>query len=122
MILWRERVNPPIRSETLAIMAVIEPFLIFMLSDLVARHQQAKPGDRTFNEALGIMSQEARLTEQERRVVILQLFGHSYQDIADRLHLSLDTVRKHVKSIYRKTGTGSYTELFAKYFTPRLGF
>jgi DNA-binding CsgD family transcriptional regulator len=122
LLLWREKGKSDISPATLAFMAEIEPFLVFMFSDLVARHQQANPGDRSFIDALAVMAQEAQLTEQERRAVILQLFGHSYQEIADRLHLSIDTVRKHVKNIYRKTGTGSYTELFAKYFTSRLGF
>lgn len=122
LLLWREKGKVDISPATLAFMAEIEPFLVFMFSDLVTRHQHAKPGDRSFIDALAVMAQEAQLTEQERRAVILQLFGHSYQEIADRLHLSIDTVRKHVKNIYRKTGTGSYTELFAKYFTSRLGF
>jgi DNA-binding CsgD family transcriptional regulator len=122
IFLWRETANPPISENTVNMMARLEAFVIFALTDLVARSRQRKPLDRAFNDALDLMSRSAELSEQERRVVLLQLFGHSYEQIADRLHLSLDAVRKHVKNIYRKTGTHSYIELFAKYFTPRLGF
>jgi DNA-binding CsgD family transcriptional regulator len=121
LFLWREIEKPPISQKTLHIMETLHPFMLFVLSDLVARHRQTRPLD-SFNLALSHMVTTAGLSEQERRVVMLQLFGHSYDQIADRLRLSLDAVRKHVKSIYRKTGTHSYIELFAKYFTPRLGF
>jgi DNA-binding CsgD family transcriptional regulator len=122
IFLWRELEHPPISSDTLRLMERIEPFIIFALSDLVARSKQRRPLDRAFTDALDLLAQSSSLTEQERRVVVLQLFGHSYEQIAERLHLSIDAVRKHVTSIYRKTGTHSYIELFAKYFTPRLGF
>lgn len=122
VFLWRELGNAPITEKTLSLMTTLEPFFRFMLSDLVARSRQNKPQDRAFNDALSFMVRSAGLSDQERRVVMLQLFGHSYEQIADKLHLSLDAVRKHVKNIYRKTATHSYIELFAKYFTPRLGF
>lgn len=122
LFLWRELQQPPVSERTLKTMARLQPFLLFALSDLVARARQSRPLDRVFNDALDFMIQTAELSEQERKVVILQLFGHSYEEVGNRLCISLDAVRKHVKSIYRKTRTHSYIELFAKYFTPRLGF
>jgi DNA-binding CsgD family transcriptional regulator len=122
IFLWREIANPPISDRTLALMRAFEPFFMFALSDLVARARQTRPQDRAFNDSLSHMISSANLSDQERRVVMLQLFGHSYEQIADKLCFSIDAVRKHVKSIYRKTDTHSYIELFAKYFTPRLGF
>jgi len=122
IFLWRGIEKSPISQKTLEIVETLRPFMLFAMSDLVARHRQTRPLDHAFNEALDILVRNAGLSEQERRVVILQLFGHSYDQIAERLCLSLDAVRKHVKNIYRKTGTHSQSELFAKYFTPRLGF
>jgi DNA-binding CsgD family transcriptional regulator len=66
------------------------------------------------------MSKDAGLSLQERRVVTLRLLGHAYKEIADKLNISEDAIKKHLGSVHRKTGTRSYTELFAKYFTPRL--
>lgn len=120
VVLWREQSKTAISKETIELLTRLEPFITFALSDLVARHQLAKPQERLFNAAMVAMRNEGKLTEQERRVVILQVTGHTYQQIADKLEISVETVRKHISNVYRKTGTSSSVELFAKYFTPRL--
>lgn len=120
IILWRELSKPPINQVTLETVRMLEPFLIFALSYLVARHQTEKPIGRVFNEAIGAMIRDAGLSPQEHRIAVLQLMGHSYKEIADLLFVSLDTVKKHFKYIHRKTGTRSQAELFAKYFSSRL--
>jgi DNA-binding CsgD family transcriptional regulator len=120
IFLWREISKPAISDFTVETLIALEPFLIFALSDLVARHQSEKPVDRIFHDALEHMFTEANLTAQEGRVVVLQLMGHSYKEMADMLAVSLDTVKKHFKQIHRKTNTRSQAELFAKYFSPRL--
>jgi DNA-binding NarL/FixJ family response regulator len=42
------------------------------------------------------------LTPQELRLLSLLSDGHSYQATATRLHISVNTVRNHVRSIYEK--------------------
>lgn len=42
------------------------------------------------------------LSRREREVAHRLAEGHSYQATADQLHVSLNTVRFHVKNIYRK--------------------
>lgn len=120
IFLWREHAREAISKTTLDTMAQLEPFFIFALSDLVARRQNLEPTDRTFLDAMQSLSGTARLSKQEERVIILQLFGHSYKEIADMLGVSVDGVKHHLKMVHRKTGARSYTELFAKYFMPRL--
>lgn len=120
LILWRERTKSAISKETVSMLGQIEPFIIFAFSDLVARHQLAKPQEQLFNSAMIRMQNEGQLTEQERRVVVLQVMGHTYQQVADKLGVSVETVRKHISNVYRKTETNNSVELFAKYFTPRL--
>ena len=44
------------------------------------------------------------LTSRESEVLVLIARGFSNQEIADGLVLSLETVRSHVKHIYRKSG------------------
>ncbi len=121
MLLWRLKSNPPISPDTLQLMEQVEPFLVFLLSDLIARRQHADPDVMKFNDALQKLADEVGLSRGEQRVVILQLFGNSLKDIADVLEVSVDGVKHHLKMIHRKTGTRSYTELFAKYFMPQLG-
>ena len=121
MLLWRSKERPPISPRTQTRVTELEPFIIFMMTDLVARHQTARPSHHAFHDALTLLARESNLTEAELQVAILLLFGHSYKQIAERIHVSLDAVRKRVGRIYRKTGTASVTELFAKYFSHRMG-
>lgn len=121
VILWRNRSEPPISKETVGVMAELERFILFALSDIVARNKAARPVDTAFSDALRRMNADADLSAQEQRIVILQLMGHSYKEMADLLSVTVDTVKKHFKQIHRKTGTRSQSELFAKYFTFRLG-
>jgi DNA-binding CsgD family transcriptional regulator len=123
IFLWREKSKSAISRKTLQTMQELESFIVFLLTDIVARHKYSDATvDSQFALSLGGMFSDAKLSEREAQVVTLQLFGHTYDQIADRLSLSINTVRKHVASIHRKTGTHSFTELFAKYFTPSLGF
>ncbi|MCC7438692.1 MAG: helix-turn-helix transcriptional regulator, partial [Armatimonadetes bacterium] len=122
ILLWREMGRSPVSRYTIEFLHRQEPFISFLFSDLVARYQLSKPQGSVLNEAMAALNRDAELTEQEQKVVILQLLGHSYQQMADRLLISIETVRKHASTIYRKTNTGSAQELFAKYFTSRLDF
>jgi DNA-binding CsgD family transcriptional regulator len=120
IILWREVTAPPISDHTIDAIQSLEPFLTFMLTDLVTRHEYMKPVDRVFHDAFDRLVEEAALSPQERRIIVLQLRGYSYKEMADLLSVSVDTVKKHFKQIHRKTGTRGQAELFAKYFTANL--
>jgi transposase len=122
IFLWREKEKSPISEKTLKVMEELRPFLTFAISDLVARYQIQKPVGRIFINAVAEMKEEAKLSPQEERVVTLQLIGHSYKDIADKLFVTVDTVKKHFKQVYKKTRTKGQSELFAKYFTSRISF
>jgi DNA-binding NarL/FixJ family response regulator len=54
------------------------------------------------------------LTARERQVVVAMVDGLSYKMIADRLGVSLETVRQHIKNIYRKLHVNSKGEVIAK--------
>jgi DNA-binding NarL/FixJ family response regulator len=62
-----------------------------------------------FNQPRNISEQ---LTEREKDIVNGILDGLSYKLIADRYSISIDTVRMHVKKIYRKLKINSKSELF----------
>jgi DNA-binding NarL/FixJ family response regulator len=54
------------------------------------------------------------LTRREQDILRGLSTGLSYQGIADQLCVSLDTVRSHVRQVYRKWSVNSRTELLAK--------
>lgn len=118
LILWREHAKPEISRRTLEALESLRGFIIFAFSDFVARHNVVRPIEHAFDVAFHGVTEEIGLTMQERRILMLQLLGLSYEEVADTLKISLNTVRYHLRSIYAKTGAHSQAELFAKYFTP----
>lgn len=54
------------------------------------------------------------LTTQEKRMCELLVTGQSYQQIADVLFVSINTVRYHIKNLYLKFSVNSRAELVSK--------
>ncbi len=54
------------------------------------------------------------LTQREHEIVIALVEGLSYKMIADRLKISIETVRHHIKNIYRKLQVNSKSEVVSK--------
>lgn len=61
-----------------------------------------------------------RLTVREKEVLACIVEGLSYKMIADRLTISYETVRSHVKKIYEKLHVASLTEAVAKAIYQRI--
>jgi DNA-binding NarL/FixJ family response regulator len=60
---------------------------------------------RTYNDPL---------TAKERQVITAMVDGLSYKMIGERLGVSLETVRQHIKNIYRKLHVNSKAEVIAR--------
>jgi DNA-binding CsgD family transcriptional regulator len=54
------------------------------------------------------------LTPREADVLELLRAGHSNGEIAETLHVSIETVRTHARRIYRKLGVRTRRELVAR--------
>lgn len=120
IVLWRELEKTPISTESMELLERLRPFLVYVFSNLVIRHHYANPRDRVFYSSLSDMAVRAGLTAQERRIISYRLMGYSYKRIASELGRTEGAVKKQLASVHRKTGTQGHSELFAKYFTPRL--
>lgn len=59
------------------------------------------------------------LTGREEETLVLLTKGYSNKEIADHLHLSIETVRSHLKNIYTKMHVRSRAEAVAHYMSKR---
>jgi len=63
---------------------------------------------------LKMENQEFELSAREKEVINLLAGGNNYQQIADQLYISVDTVRHHIKNIYKKLHVHTQSEAVAK--------
>lgn len=63
---------------------------------------------------------QTTLTQRETEVLTHLCMGKSYKMIADDLFISEETVRRHIKNIYRKLEVHSKSEAVAKAFKEKL--
>jgi DNA-binding NarL/FixJ family response regulator len=57
----------------------------------------------------------AKITPAERLFLDQLASGYAYKEIADRMNISIDTVRSHVRAVYEKLHVHSRTEAVVKY-------
>ncbi|EEF62337.1 response regulator [Pedosphaera parvula] len=60
-----------------------------------------------------------RLSAREEEVLVMLSKGYSNKEIADKIDLSVETVRSHLKHIYEKMHVRSRTEAVARYMTAK---
>ena len=63
--------------------------------------------------------ESVHLTTREEEVLVSLSRGYSNKEIADRLHVSVDTVRTHLKHIYEKLHVRSRAEAVARYMASK---
>ncbi|CAM4372281.1 LuxR family maltose regulon positive regulatory protein [Paenibacillus endophyticus] len=107
------------------------PLMVEMLSQLVKEQQEAaKPRmplkythqileAANSGQPYKTLSNEA-LTEQEEKVLVLLTEGFIYKEIAVRLNITLDTVKFHMKNVYRKLGVSNRTQAIQRVKQHRL--
>ena len=80
---------------------------------VVASFQNHKPPEAPTPEAAPELAQ---LTTREREVLDHLAQGHYYKEIAKQLHVSLDTIKRHITHIYQKLHVQNRTEALNKAF------
>ncbi len=66
------------------------------------------------NNAFLIDDSLYKVSKREKEVLYLLAKGNNYQEISDSLYISIDTVRHHIKNIYKKLHVHSQSEAVAK--------
>jgi DNA-binding NarL/FixJ family response regulator len=82
----------------------------------IARHVVA-----SFRRKSGGLDESVSLTVREEETLVLLTKGFANKEIADHLGLSIETVRSHLKNIYRKMHVRSRAEAVAHYMSKRPG-
>ena len=70
---------------------------------------------KTFQQA-NRMPKSSLLTNKENEVLELLSKGYLYKEIADRLHITLNTVKQHIHKIYEKLHVNNRTEAVNKLY------
>ena len=77
----------------------------------------------SFEVALSLRKTDNELpliTRREKEILLLMMEGDNYHAIAEKCFLSYDTVRTHVRSIYKKLYVASVNQAIVKAFKQRL--
>ena len=76
------------------------------------RSQPVQPQQTGFDEAIiGRVAADLRLTKREEEVFHLLLEDYTYQEICDKLVISMSTVKSHAHNIYDKAGCSRRSDL-----------
>ncbi len=77
--------------------------------------QIARKVVQSFREESRDEASEVRLTEREQEILSMLSKGYANKEIADKLTISVPTVRTHLRHIYEKLHVRSRTEAIVKY-------
>ena len=62
------------------------------------------------------MNEILNLSPQEKRILVALSYGSFYKEIAADYNISINTVKKHLKSVYKKLNVNKRTAAVEKLF------
>lgn len=97
---------------------VIITLYILALSSISTRKASLNDEERIARRC-GEIASQCGLSAREHEILLLLASDYSIDKIADRLTISIETVRTHKKRIYAKTGTHKHEDLMRMVRAPR---
>lgn len=88
--------------------SVLVVYLYFFISRNYFRSYE-NPGDDI--KPAGDFLSRSDLSQREQEIAILLIEGHTNADIGEKLFISVNTVKSHIKSIYKKLHVGNRVRL-----------
>lgn len=67
-----------------------------------------------------VIREDEQLSKREKEILSLMMEGNNFPVVAEKLFVSYETVRTHVRSIYKKLHVASVNQALAKAFRQRL--
>lgn len=69
---------------------------------------------RLFQKIVPAQEEDFHLSKREKEILAMMIDGHSFKTIAEKNYIGYETVRTHVKNIYKKLHVASLTEAVVK--------
>ena len=105
--LFRPQDKPDFSERDLFILNVLQDHLGWRLEQEKKAGTKTEVSCPTFDE----LHRTYNITDRENQIINLLLSGISNQAICDQLHISYNTLKKHISNIYRKTGAHNWRDL-----------
>ena len=114
MSLYRSKKKGDFSDRDIQALDVLKNHIAFRLyRDIFSDRQKGAKSKEERQAFLKQIASAHGLSDRETDVFLLISDGVHNDDICRRLFISMGTLKKHITSIYRKTGVGSKSELLA---------
>lgn len=77
--------------------------VFFILERFLTGYYASRPLEQPVKTNLESLFEKYGISKREGEIIELIIKGHSNQEIEDKLYISLETVKKHIYNIYKKT-------------------
>lgn len=112
--LFRDGHSPDFSAKELYFLHILKPHLSNQLYKLIIIESKESARYTNYSQFIEQLTNKYGLSARETEVVNLVIKGSTNQEIADKLFISINTVKKHLYKIFNKTNSTSRTELIAK--------
>lgn len=119
VILLRSRAYQPISIESLRLVKSLAPFIEWICFGAGYRRIHRYPNELIRQALSRRLTVNARLSEVDTAILALLLSGFSYKATAEKMGMTMDAVKKHIKKIYNRAGVNSLSELWTRYYPER---
>ena len=100
-------------DKSFAILNKLSPHFALKLSELLEQERRAEERGQTQKSAFSMAREQWGLTPREWEIASYLFTGESDQEIANRLCISVSTLKKHVYNIYKKLDVNNRVQLYA---------
>jgi DNA-binding CsgD family transcriptional regulator len=85
--------------------------VFFILEGFLNRYYTSRPLEQPVKTDFDSFFEKYGISKREGEIIDLIIKGHSNREIEDKLFISLETVKKHIYNIYKKTGVKNRLQL-----------
>lgn len=111
--LIRDQKSIDFNLKELIFLKLLSPHIGSQLQKLVVIKELKSLNKKKYVDIIKNNQNKYGLTDRESEIVTLIFKGYSNSNISDELFISIDTVKKHINNIFKKTAVTNRTELIS---------